>query len=260
MTVCIDRPAPGIVRLRIDRPEKRNAVDAQVRAALIEAVTAVQADPECGGLVLGGVGGIFSAGGDLPSMVGLSEPQARARMQEGHRLCRLLSETAIPVVSAAEGFCVGAAVGLALLGDYIVAGRATRFLFPYLSLGLVPDWGLLQTLPARIGVGAARRVLLAGSLLTGEEAVRVGVADEYVDESDVMAAAIESAVRLANLSPLAFARTKRRLLQPPRSLEDDLKREEADQTALLLSADFREGYAAFTEKRVPRFRASGDTE
>jgi 2-(1,2-epoxy-1,2-dihydrophenyl)acetyl-CoA isomerase len=258
MSLCIDRPAQGILRIRIDRPEKRNAVDAQVRAALLEALTTARNDPDCAALVLGGVGGMFSAGGDLPSMVGMSEAQARARMQEGHQLCRLLAGMPVPVVSAAEGFCAGAAVGLALLGDHIVAGRDTRFLFPFLSLGLVPDWGLLRTLPARIGIGAARRILFGGRPLSGEEALRIGVADEYVDEGDVMAIAVDRAVRLARLSPQAFARMKRRLLHPCGALEEDLRREEEDQTCLLLSADFHEGYSAFVEKRAPRFLRDAD--
>src|SRR5690606_40294968 len=87
-------------------------------------------------LVFGGVDGVFSAGGDVPSMVGLNEEQARERMRHIHVLCRLVGGARIPVVSAMEGFTAGAAVGLALLGDRNAVGRAARILFPFLTLGL----------------------------------------------------------------------------------------------------------------------------
>lgn len=251
--LAIDRPAPRILRVLINRPQKRNAVDAETRQALLEAVRDAHADHECGALVLGGVGRVFSAGGDLPTMVGISEENARARMRQGHALCRLVATAPFPVVSAAEGFCAGAAVGLALLGDHIVAGAATKILFPFLKLGLVPDWGLLRSLPARIGAPLARRLLTAGQAVPGEEAFRIGLIDEYVGDGDVMAAAVERAQQLSRLSPQAFGRMKARLLQPSATLDDDLRREEDDQTAMLTGPDFREGYAAFAEKREPEF-------
>lgn len=249
----IDRPAPKVLRVLINRPDKRNAVDQATREALLEALTAAQTDASCGAILLGGVDRVFSAGGDLPSMVGMSEAQARERMRHGHRICRLIAESRVPVVSAAEGFCAGAVVGLALLGDHIVSGRGTRFLFPFLKLGLVPDWGLLRSLPLRVGLPAARRILTAGRAIDGEEAVRIGLADDYVGDGDVMIAAIEQADRLSRLSPQAYTLMKARLLQAPLTFDEDLWCEEGDQTEMFLGADFREGYAAYTEKREPDF-------
>lgn len=249
----IDRPAPRVLRVLINRPAKRNAVDYDTRQSLIDAVSAAQRDAECGALVLGGVDRVFSAGGDLPSMVGISEVAARARMAQGHQLCRLVAHAPFPVVSAAEGFCAGAAVGLALLGDAIIVGRDTRILFPFLKIGLVPDWALLRSLPMRVGVAAARRLFTCGQPVTGEEAFHIGLADEDVGEGDVMCAAIERATQLSRLSPRAYARMKQRLLVPAATLDEALQREESDQAEMLTGADFREGYAAFTEKREPQF-------
>ncbi|MGQ0701487.1 MAG: enoyl-CoA hydratase/isomerase family protein [Panacagrimonas sp.] len=255
----IDRPAPRVLRVLINRPAKRNAVDYDTRQALIEAVSAAQADADCGALVLGGVDRVFSAGGDLPSMVGIGEHAARERMAHGARLCRLVANSPFPVISAAEGFCAGAAVGLALLGDSIIVGRDTRILFPFLKLGLVPDWALLRTLPLRVGVATARRLFASGKPVTGEEAFRIGLADEDAGEGDAMAAAIERATQLSRLAPVAYARMKQRLLAPALSLDEALQREETDQAEMLIGADFREGYAAFTEKREPDFyKARGD--
>lgn len=251
--VLLDRPADGVARLLINRPDKRNAIDLAVREQLALRIQEILADPGTRALVLGGVGGMFSAGGDLPSMVGLDAGQARARMQHVQRLCRLVAGLPMPVVSAMEGIAAGAAVGLALLGDFIIASPGTRVLFPFLNLGLVPDWGQLLTLPRRVGIGPARRILTSGDAVAGEEAWRVGLVDTLVPDDEVMPAAIRRAERLSRLPMEAFSRMKRRLDQASESLVEELAREETDQVVCLLSGDFDEGYAAFRDKRKPNF-------
>ena len=114
---------------------------AVIPAATAAALPPLLADIDVRALVFGGVGGVFSAGGDLPSMVGIDAAAARARMQHIGVLCKLVAGARVPVVSAMEGFSAGAVVGLALLGDHIVAGPGTKVLFPFLKLGLAPDWG-----------------------------------------------------------------------------------------------------------------------
>jgi enoyl-CoA hydratase/carnithine racemase len=251
--VLLDWPAPAVARLRINRANKRNAIDQSVRLALTDALQALAAEGQARALVFGGVGGTFSAGGDLPSMVGLSEAQARERMQQVRRLCLLVAGLRFPVVSAIEGFGAGAAVGLALLGDRIVVGPGTKLLFPFLKLGLTPDWGQVLTLPRRVGTAAASRILCAGAAVGGGEAHRIGLADALVPDADVMAHAVEQATVLAALPLDAFARMKARLHSPSASLEQELAREVDDQAVCMTNSDFREGYAAFQEKRAPNF-------
>src|SRR5690606_25292686 len=193
MSVLIDHPSPVVTRLRINRPEKRNAIDFDVRQAMIEALEQVAASTTCRAVVLGGVDGVFSAGGDLASMGGLDERGARERMQHIHTLCLLLAELPVPVVSAVEGYCAGAAVGMSLLGDYIVVGSSTKIIFPFMGLGLVPDWGAMLTLPRRVGVAQARRLMTEGRVTSGEEAFAIGLADIDVGEGDIMATAIAKA-------------------------------------------------------------------
>jgi 2-(1,2-epoxy-1,2-dihydrophenyl)acetyl-CoA isomerase len=171
-------------------------------------------------------------------------------MQHIATLCRLVGRLACPVVTAMEGVCAGACVGLALLGDYIVAGDGSRILFPFMQLGLVPDWGMLRTLPARVGGGAARRLLWSAAAVSGGEAARLELADEVVADDAVMATAVARAAALAELPRAAFACMKARLASPSASLEEELAREEDDQARLLVGADFREGYAAFVAKRA----------
>lgn len=251
--VLLDHPAPHVARLLINRPDKRNAIDHDVRQALTAAIAALKDDHGVRALVFGGAEGVFSAGGDVPSMLGLDEAGARARMQHVAVLCRLVAALRIPVVSAVEGVGAGAAVGLALLGDHIVVGPGTRILFPFLKLGLVPDWGQMLTLPRRIGVAEARRILTAGEPVRGEEAQRIGLADMLVADDQVMSSAVEKAVELARLPIGAFARMKGRLNRVSSSLDFELQREEDDQAVCLTADEFREGYDAFSNKRVPDF-------
>jgi 2-(1,2-epoxy-1,2-dihydrophenyl)acetyl-CoA isomerase len=253
--VLLDRPVPHVARLRINRPDKRNAIDHAVREQMTQHLRTLLGDGQTRALVLGGIGGVFSAGGDVTSMVGLSAAQARERMRHIHVLCRLVAGAPFPVVSAMEGIAVGAVVGLALLGDHIVAGAGTKVLFPFLKLGLVPDWGQLLTLPRRVGVRQARRLFTSGEALCGEDAHRIGLVDTLVPDAQVMETAVRRAAEFALLPQEAFSRMKDRLNQVSGSLSEELVREEADQTVCLLGDDFQEGYEAFRDKRVADFVA-----
>ena len=142
---------------------------------------------------------------------------------------------------------------MALLGDHIVIERGAKVLFPFLSLGLAPDWGQLHTLPKRIGLPVARRILIAGKSLDGVEAHAIGLADDIVDTGTAMEAAIATAVRFAALPTDAFLRTRARLNGPVEALEAELQREVDDQAVCLVGAEFAEGYAAFAQKRRPDF-------
>lgn len=258
--VLMDRPAPHVARLRINRPDKRNAIDFDVREQLTQQLGELLNDRTTRALVIGGVGGVFSSGGDVPSMQGLTEVQARERMQHVHVLCRLVANARFPVVSAMEGFTAGAVVGLALLGDRMVGGPGTRVMFPFLRLGLVPDWGQLLTLPRRVGIGHARRLLTCGKTLDGEEAYRLGLLDLLVPDEQVMDTAVREASELALLPQEAFSRMKQRLNEVSGSLAEELAREESDQAVCLTGNEFKEGFAAFSEKRAPDFLGQGGAQ
>lgn len=251
--LLVDRPAPHVARLRINRPDKRNAIDLEVRQEMMKAIAALVADTEVRALVFGGVGGVFSAGGDLASMAGLDALGAHERMAHIHLLCTQIAALPLPVVSVIEGVGAGAAVGLALLGDYIVVGEGAKILFPFLKIGLTPDWGQLFTLPRRVGIGPARRILTAGAPVLGPEALRIGLADEMAPDATAMGAAVRKAGALAALPAGAFARAKLRLNNPSASLAEEVSRELADQVTCLQSDEFAEGFGAFREKRAPDF-------
>jgi 2-(1,2-epoxy-1,2-dihydrophenyl)acetyl-CoA isomerase len=252
--VLIDQPGPHIRRLLINRPEARNAINQEVRDALFAALSDAREDKDVRALLLGGAGGVFSAGGDLPSLVGISEPAALARMQEGHRIVSLLWTYPKPVVAAVERVAAGAGAGVALLADRVVMGRQANLLFPFLRLGLIPDWGLMQTVANRAGRRQAMRMFMDNAAITGAEAVVIGLADQVADDAEVMAQALAAAASLAELPMGAFARLKASLRDADQPDPLNLAYEAMAQAACLTGPEFVEGYAAFRDKRKPDFK------
>ncbi len=252
MSVQSDIPTQGVMRIRIDRPDARNAINAEVREALHAALLVARDDPAVRALVIGGMGGVFSAGGDLPSLIGLDEAAAFARLRDGHRVVSLLWGFPKPVVAAVERFAVGAGAGLALLSDEIVIGEGALLSLPFVKLGLVLDWGLSGTLPRRVGADAATRLYADAAALKGGAARDLGLADRLVADDAVMDTAVQRAEKLALVPPEAFAKTKGRQRGDAETALQ-LEREAREQAACIVSTEFAEGYAAMREKRDPRF-------
>jgi 2-(1,2-epoxy-1,2-dihydrophenyl)acetyl-CoA isomerase len=252
-SIAIERLDGGVARATIDRPEKRNAVDPATREALADALAGLSADASVRALVLTGAGGNFSAGGDLGTMDGMDGPAARRRMKGGHRLVRALAEFERPVVAAVEGFAFGAGASLMLLADFAVAGRGATIGFPFLKIGLVPDWGMLHALPRRVGLARARRLICLAESVPAPDALAIGLLDEVVEDAEVQGRALDLARRLAALPPHAFAATKRQLALQPAPLDATLEAEALAQSLLFTGAEFAEGLAAFRERRPARF-------
>ena len=251
--VVVARPHPHVAQVAINRPEAKNAIDETTRLRLIEAIAEALADDTVRALLLCGTDGIFCAGGDLASMRGMSEEQARARMQSGHKLVRLLWNADIPVVVAMEKFAIGAGAGLALVADYIIAGETARMNFPFLNLGLVPDWGSTQSLVRKAGWGTARRLVLDRASLKGEQLLELNLVEQLVKDDKVMELAINKARDLSLLPRLALRQFKETMRQSPQPMESALQAEESHQTHCFLSDEFEEGLTALQERRSPDF-------
>ena len=173
-SVVISSPSPHVLQVAINRPEAKNAIDEQTRHALIHAIATGLNDTDVRALLLCGTHGIFCAGGDLASMRDMTEQAARTRMQSGHQLIKLLWYANIPVVVAMERFAIGAGAGLALVADYIVAGENARMSFPFLQLGLVPDWGATQSLIPQSRMGQRQAPCAGPRLPQGQGIARSG--------------------------------------------------------------------------------------
>ena len=246
--------APGIAKIAINRPDKRNAVSPEARNALINAVSNALGDDKVHAIVIGSTGGHFCAGGDIDCMANLDVVSGRIRMRENHRLVRLLAEAEKPVVAGVEGFAVGAGAGIALLCDSIVRTESGALGFPFFRIGLTPDYGILFTLARRVGQAKARQILLYAEMRKGQDAVDIGLADELASDGQAEARAIERAQEMAAMPPHVFALTKRHLAMEPQSLEEALEMETMSQSLAFVGSELEEGRSAFLEKRKPEFR------
>lgn len=252
--INVQRRDDGVARIAINRPDKRNALNDDVRNALIAELPKLLGDAAVHAVVLTGEGGHFCAGGDIASMEKLDAPQARARMKANHQIVRLIAEAEKPVVTAIEGFAVGAGAGLAMLGDTAVIGQSGTIGFPFFKVGLIPDYGILHTLPRRAGGAKARQILLYARMVKAPDAVKLGLADEMVPDGSAEEVAVERALELAEMPPFAFAVAKRQLGLWPGSLDAALEMEALAQAGCFGAGEFREGFSAFMEKRPPVFR------
>jgi len=251
--IRVDRPDPIVCRIAIDVPARRNAMNPAVVSELRAAFQAALDDMQACAIVLTGTGGCFCSGGDLKSMDEMTEQAARERMQRNHAFAAMVRNAGKPVVSAVEGVAMGGGAGLALLPDLVVAGKGARIGFPFLRVGLVPDYGLLHTLPRRVGWARARRMILNCEVVAGEQALALGLVDQLVDDSEVQQAALAAALRLARLPQQALRRVKAGFDAFPGRFEGDMAWELNAQVASFIGDELKEGVAAFVEKREPDF-------
>jgi enoyl-CoA hydratase/carnithine racemase len=245
----------GVLTLTLNRPERRNAIDPELRDALAAALDAAAEDPAVRGVVLAGAGDAFCAGGDLARFDELHD--ARAYRHVAHRLTDLVASVERlekPVVAAIDGVVTGAGLALALACDWRVGGPSARIAFREGRLGLVPTHGGLTRLVKLLGLARAKEVLLGGDELDAGTALDAGLLSELV-EGDVVAAAAARVERMLGRAPLSFAAAKRLLaLAADVDLHSGVVAESLAQTALLASEDHHEGLAAARERRDPEFR------
>ena len=237
--------------LTLDYPERRNALAMPMRQRLVNALEAIEADRALRAIVITGAGNTFSAGGDISGMDVADLAAGRERFRLTHRLVRLLIKGSKPVVAAVEGWCVGAGLSVAMCCDTVVAAEDARFAAGFGKIGLVADLGLLHTLPARIGQGRARQVLLYGEPLDAVHAAAIGMADHVVPSGTALQAALARAALFHAAAPLAVTMTRQHLAA---GLDAALDWEREAQSTLFLTADHAEGKAAFLAKRPPVFR------
>ena len=251
-TLIEQRDGTTIV-LTLNNPQRRNALAMPLREGLIAAFERIEADRTIRAVVLTGAGGTFCAGGDITAMnvKGLADGLERFRIT--HRLVRLMIRCGKPIVAAVEGYAVGAGLSLALCCDTIVAAEDARFGAGFGRIGLIADLALNHTLPARIGTGRARQVLLYGEQMDAATGERFGLIDYVVPKGGALDLALRRAKTFADAAPLPVALTKGLLAD---GLDLALERERELQSMLFLTADHAEGREAFLAKRRPVFKGA----
>lgn len=251
----------GVLRIGLNRPQRKNALDVSAVAAVIRALEAAAVDDDLRVIVFEGRGGHFCSGADWVSSNSgergrrprTGSVQRRTAVQ-AHRLIQLVTEVQLPVVCVVEGYAAGLGCQLALAADFTVAAESARIWEPFLDRGFSPDSGATWLLPRLVGVARAKELLMLGRELSGAEAEAWGLIHRAVPDAELDAAAADLVARLAGAPTVAMGLTKRSV---NRGLELGLvEAMENEAYALELSsrtADFKEGLAAFKERRAPRF-------
>jgi enoyl-CoA hydratase/carnithine racemase len=202
----------GVLELALDRPEQRNAIDAELASALRDAFEAAADDPAVRAVILTGEGTAFSAGGDLSRFEREWDP--REFRHDSHRLTQLVSlveRIEKPTVAAVNGVATGAGTQLALACDVRLMAKGARFVYREGRLGIIPSHGGVTRLVKLIGLARARDVLLGGEEVSAEEALRFGLVTAVVDGEALMNAARDRAALMLQRSPQAYAAAKRLL-------------------------------------------------
>ena len=249
----------GVLRIDLDRPKRRNAIDDDMGAALIGCFERAQNDQDVRCIRLGSTGDDFCSGFDLGTRGGGDERPRVGSIQrrlpsQSHRLLPLVLDTQVPVVCAARGWVAGLGLHIALAADFCVAANDARFWEPFTKRGFTPDSGGTWLLPRLVGVARAKELLMLGRELSGAEAAEWGVIYRAVETSEVDGAADEVVAQLASGPTVALGLTKWLVHRGTANTFDDHLADEA--FAMELSSrteDFREGIAALSEKRDPGF-------
>ena len=245
-----------LARVIINRPDKLNALNAEVIGQLAESLSALGRDDTVRVIVLTGAGDkAFVAGADIAEMAALTPEQAREFARRGQRIGTLIDELDKPVIAAIGGFALGGGCELAMMCHLRVASPTARFGQPEVGLGLIPGFGGTQRLARLVGEGRALQMILGGQMIDAATALDWGLIDLVAQESTALEAAEALAGRLARQGPVALAaclRAVRRGLQMP--LDAALEYEAALFGGIFATEDMKEGTAAFLAKRKPVFR------
>lgn len=252
--------ADGVLRLTIDRPDRKGSMDDAMGRALIDHLVAAGQDEGVRSILLRSAGPDFCAGSDLVAKNDPNAPRPRVGSIQRrlpstfHRLIPLLLETQVPVVAAVRGWAAGLGFHLALAADFCVAATDARFWEPFVARGFTPDSGATWLLPRLVGLARARQMLVLGRELSGAEAAEWGLVHSAVPTDDVAQEAEALAVDLATRPTVAVGLTKWLLAaSTDASLSDQLRNEAFALELSSRSEDFREGLQAFREKRDPEF-------
>lgn len=259
-TLDIERDG-GIVTIRLNRPDAKNALDRTMAHDLMIAAIACDEDPGVRAVVLTGAGEMFCPGGDIKFFAAEGTRIGRTLKEMTGTFHAALSRFArmnAPLIVAVNGVAAGAGMSLALAGDLVYAARAAQFTMAYTKVGLSPDGGSTYFLPRLVGLRRAQELALTNRTLSAEEALDWGLVTRVVDDAALAEAARATAERLAAGSLAAHGSVKRLLADSfAHSMETQMELESREVAARAQEPDGQEGLRAFAEKRAPKFEGAG---
>ncbi len=251
----IERQLPAVI-VRINRPEKRNALSAAVLKALDETLAELDEDPKIRGIVLTGNDEVFSTGGDLKEALAVQTvPEIRTWLENFRRANSRIESISKPVVAAINGFCLTGGLELALCCDIRIAGTGAQFGITSSRIGTVAGAGATQRLARLIGPEWTKELLFSGDFIDAQTALRIRLVSEVVGPEQVLSRALARISAYAQRAPLSVAYSKLAVnsgLQM--DLESALHFERQITATLFMTHDRKEGTAAFLEKRAPQFK------
>ena len=249
--IAVDR----VLLLRLNRPEKRNALATPLLESLAAALAEADRDDDIRAVVLTGNDKVFAAGADMDEL-------AAAASHDELESPRFRAWSAIrsfpkPLIAAVEGWCLGAGMELMLSADLVVASEGARFGQPETNLGIIPGAGGTAILPRLVGRSLAMEMVLTGEPIGAERALSAGLVAKVVPDGEALAHALDLASKLASRAPGALRAAKASLCQAEElSLNDQLLTERKVFLGLMSGSEKAEGIAAFREKRMPNWMAA----
>lgn len=252
--LLIEKLEGRVALLTINRPEVLNALNGEVRCALVGALDALRSDDDVRAIVLTGAGEkAFIAGADIGEFKDMTAVMQYRKMQASN-IYSEMERMPKPIIAMINGFCLGGGCELAMACDIRVASDRARLGQPEINLGIIPGGGGTQRLPRLVGEGRAMKLIYTGEMVSAEEAERIGLVDQVVPADELKERTLELARVIASKSPIALQAAKESILAARRMpMDEGLKFERAWFGLLFSTRDMEEGVSAFLEKRKAEF-------
>ena len=246
----------GVAEIRLNRPHRLNAVTQQLYDELASALGEAESNGDARVVLLTGEGRAFCVGADLKEhKTGRTAFDRRQYLQGEQIVCKRLLELKLPVVAAVNGFALGAGAELAIASDFLLMAESAQIGLPEISLGNFLGGAVTVLLPRLVGLAKARELVFLGERITGEEAVRIGLANRSLPDEGFLDAAREFAKRIATKAPFSMELAKKQLnFASEGTLDAALVAELEGMMFVGTTKDWQEGIDAFAEKRAPVFK------
>jgi enoyl-CoA hydratase/carnithine racemase len=251
MSDIVTERSGSILRVQFNRPSKKNAMTSAMYITMADLLNNAATDDSVRVVLLHGAGDSFCAGNDLDDF--LRNPMGPGVSPQS-RLIDAFIAFDKPIVAAVHGFAIGGGTTMLTHCDFVYAGESAKFQMPFINLALVPEYGTSYSIPARIGYLRAAELIQLGQPFDAHRAAELGLATRVVPDQTLMAMATETAQKLAEKPAGALQACKRLMRQAVRpDLEQAAKLENEEYAVRLRSADAKEAFTAFLNKRRPDF-------
>src|SRR5882672_7446792 len=251
MNEIVTERSGSILRVQLNRPAKKNAMTLSMYATMADILNDAAKDDEIAVALWYGAGDSFSAGNDIEDF--LKHPPGPGDSPQA-RLMDAFMNFDKPLIAAVQGAAIGGGTTMLTHCDFVYAGESAKFQVPFVNLGVVPDFRSSCSIPMRIGHLRAAEVLLLGLPFDAQRAAELGLVTRVVPDEELLATATKTAEKLVAKPPEALEASKRLMKRSSRTqIEEAMKAENEEFAERVRSAEAKEAFTAFFEKRAPNF-------